>query len=108
MAEASTMFLTMKRLMALSLGTITPEASQRTRLTCREPPNRTSVRLYEHLSLRLALAAAWQSSMLGGCWTEIARTWPRPCFARPLFLLFFVMVATFCEKRAPAATVQRL
>jgi hypothetical protein len=28
------MFLTMKRLMALSLGTITPEASQRTRRTC--------------------------------------------------------------------------
>lgn len=33
MAEASTMFLTMKRLMALSLGTSTPEDSQRTRLT---------------------------------------------------------------------------
>ena len=34
MAEASTMFLTMKRLMALSLATNTPDASQRTRLTC--------------------------------------------------------------------------
>lgn len=34
MAEASTMLRTMKRLMALSLGTITPEASQRTRRTC--------------------------------------------------------------------------
>lgn len=41
MAEASTMFLTMKRLMALSLGTITPEASQRTRRTCSSsPPHR--------------------------------------------------------------------
>ena len=34
MADASTMFLTMKRLMALSLATSTPDASQRTRLTC--------------------------------------------------------------------------
>lgn len=33
-AEASTMFRTMKRLMALSFGTSTPDASQRTRLTC--------------------------------------------------------------------------
>jgi hypothetical protein len=34
MAEASTMLRTMNRLMALSFGTITPEASQRTRRTC--------------------------------------------------------------------------
>lgn len=39
MAEASTMFLTMKRLMALSFGTITPEASQRTRRTCKPAKN---------------------------------------------------------------------
>lgn len=36
MAEASTMFLTMKRLIALSLGTITPDASHLTRFTCNE------------------------------------------------------------------------
>ena len=35
MADASTMFLTMKRLMALSLATSTPDASQRTLFTCR-------------------------------------------------------------------------
>ena len=35
MAEASTMLRTMKRLMALSLATSTPEASHRTRLTCK-------------------------------------------------------------------------
>jgi len=34
MAEASTIFRTMKRLMALSLGTSTPEASHLTRRTC--------------------------------------------------------------------------
>ena len=32
-ADASTIFLTMKRLIALSLATSTPDASQRTRLT---------------------------------------------------------------------------
>ena len=34
MADASTMLRTMKRLMALSLATSTPDASQRTRFTC--------------------------------------------------------------------------
>ena len=42
MADASTMFLTMKRLMALSFGTITPEASHLTLLTCRASKDQAS------------------------------------------------------------------
>ena len=48
MADASTMFLTMKRLIALSLATSTPDASQRTLFTCRQA--RVSVKIPISLS----------------------------------------------------------
>jgi hypothetical protein len=67
MADASTMFLTMKRLMALSLGTITPEASQRTRRTCTPAAN----------SVTLLLAPPGWCKLL----TALIANSPSPCHA---------------------------
>lgn len=65
MADASTMFLTMKRLMALSLGTITPEASQRTRRTCK--PQQHLLYCCPHLNLCASLLTALIANLPDPC-----------------------------------------
>jgi hypothetical protein len=75
MAEASTMFLTMKRLMALSLGTITPEASQRTRRTCSSSPHTPQ----RQLLLLLLTSCSCQAP----CCPDRGLTRPLPCLLRP-------------------------
>lgn len=81
-AEASTIFLTMKRLIALSFATSTPEASHLTLLTC--------------IASQLVAIAPQGGGRQASEQVAISiLTCPRPCFARPLFLLFFVILVHF-------------
>jgi hypothetical protein len=90
MALASTMFRTMKRLMALSLGTMAAEDSQRTRFTW---PAEASPR--DPLSTPPMSVGAQQrgrnaEGRPAGAMQSIA---PRPCLLRPEFLRFLLMAA---------------
>ena len=90
MALASTMFRTMKRLMALSLGTMAAEDSQRTRFTW---PAEASPR--DPLSTPpMSVGAQQRGYSAGGrpagAMQSIA---PRPCLLRPEFLRFLLMAA---------------
>jgi hypothetical protein len=106
MAEASTMFLTMKRLMALSLGTSTPEDSQRTRLTCNQEDGAVSYRptfARQRLDARRRGTPRNQNGRFQRAHARLRAcsppsfqhllTWPRPCLLRPPFLRFLVMLA---------------
>ncbi len=110
------MFRTMKRLMALSFATSTPDASQRTRFTCSAAtavgagpacPLHTSpaTPLAQHSCCdvnacrRTALPILFTTT---GAYKDRAleqtrdcskgRTWPRPCLLRPLLRLFLLML----------------
>lgn len=89
------MFLTMKRLMALSLGTITPEASQRTRRTCSSsPPHRQLL-----LLLSPAAAAKPPAALIADS--------PGPCHACCVLLQEQTMgSAEPSEKRGQDATIR--
>jgi hypothetical protein len=129
------MFLTMKRLMALSFATNTPDASQRTLFTWRQeragkPVNKV-VKYSYHGSQILSMSSCTHKNhshdKLGDCespqWgsktsssksrrkcdgSSRIRTWPRPCLERPLFLLFFDMLGNRCPNSSAgrAAVVQ--
>jgi hypothetical protein len=93
------MLRTMNRLIALSLGTITPEASQRTRRTCSD--SQIGCAKYKLRRASPCTTRSLQPPFRSLPPHQAPRlTWPRPCLLRPLLRRFFVMFAASAARGA--------
>jgi hypothetical protein len=102
MAEASTMLRTMKRLMALSLGTMAAEDSQRTRLTWPAGGGgsaEVSTRRRHHGRCAQGRAPRRDPRSVSCS--------PRPCLLRPPFLRFFCRQEMGCEPTPKSAAARQ-